>query len=550
MRCNVPAPRNRRWRLLALVALIAALVAAGCGGDDGGDAATTGAGTSATGGGDQTLTFAMSTDPSSLDPHVHGDRGAYSVDRQVFDTLVVRDDESKEFVAGLAESWRASPDGRSYTFKLRPDVRFQDGTPFDAAAVVFNVERIMNPATKSATARDIIGPVAKAVAKGDDTVVVTYRTTTSPTAILDAFSQAYLGMVSPAAVKRYGKDFGRNPVGTGPFTFREWAANDHITLVRNEDYEWAPANADENGPAQLAGITFRIMPEAATRVAALESGDIGMTQKLEPTQAQRLEDSGNVRVVRGIAPGFPISMWMNTEAGPLTDQKVRQAMLSAFDRRTMLENVYQGQYEAAYGPLSPATWSYNPAVEEMYPFDVDRANQLLDEAGWRRGADGIREKDGQKLRVRLFDLEDPRRGEYLQANMKEVGIDLVPRIVSSPDLFALTRKADGYEMASTWFASSDPSVLNVLFLSSNVEEGFAISRWRDPALDKQLAAGVETVDDAEREKVYQQMQVDIMDKALLIPMYAETALDGIQNVYQGYRLERGQYPLLYGVRVG
>lgn len=544
--------RGHRRRKVMLAALIAASVSlAACGGGDSSGAGDGGTGgTPASGGQNQTLVFGMAEDPPTLDPHVHGARPSYAIGRQIFDTLVVRDGETNEFVPSLAESWEVSPDAKTYTFKLKSGVKFHDGTPFDAEAVVFNLDRVVDPATKSAVSKDILGPYKDSEAVDETTVRVNYKSSTSPTSVLDALSQEYLGMVSPAAVEKHGEDFGRNPVGTGPFVFDKWVRSEQVALVRNEEYQWAPENAGHTGPPRVAGITFRFMPESTTRVAALQGGDIDINQEVEPTQAEQLEQDDRFEIVRGVAPGFPVSIWMNTEAGPFTDATVRRAILHAFDRKTMLESVYQGQYQPAFGPLSPATWAYNDAVEDMYPHDPERAGQLLDEAGWKLGSDGVREKDGKKLRVRFFDMEDPRRGEYLKANLEKVGVDVVVRIVSSEDLFAVTRKAGDYDMASTWFASSDPSVLNVLFLSSNVEEGFAISRWKDEALDDKLAAAQASTDDAERERLYQEIQAQIMDEALLIPYHAETELDGMHKGISGYKLEQGQYPLLYAVQKG
>jgi peptide/nickel transport system substrate-binding protein len=521
--------------LLAVIAL--AFVVSACGGDD----------EPATVTGEAVLNFAMPGEPDTLDPHVHGSRGAYSIDRQIFDTLIVRDDESQEFVPALATEWEVSEDARQYVFTLREDVTFHDGTPFNAEAVVFNLDRVVDPATRSATAKDILGPYESSRAVDEYTVEVNFASTTSPVSVLDALSQAYLGIVSPAAVEQHGDQFGRNPVGTGPFVFREWVPNSHVTLDRNDDYEWAPANEERSGPPNLAGLVLRFMDDSATRVAALQRGDVGINQEVEPTAVERLREGGGIEIVDGVAPGFPVVTWMNVEEGPLTDINVRRAILYAFDRDTMIESVWQGQYEPAYGPLSPTSWAYDPEVEDMYPHDPDRAAEILDEAGWQLGADGIREKDGQKLRIRFFDGGEHRRGEYLQENLRRVGIDVVARVVSFPELFALTRHADGYEMCTTWFASSDPSILNVVLHSSNVEEGFAISRFRDEQLDSMLERGLTIVDEDERADLYRELQRYVMEQAILIPMYSETALGGVRSEFQGYRLERGQYPLLYGV---
>lgn len=535
--------RGRVWKASLAAALLAVLLTAG---GAFGASKTTRAHAQATANG--SLVVGIYDEPDTLDPEVTGNRAAYTVDRQIFDTLVVRSDKTKAFMRSLAASWSWTKDGKIYTFKLRHGVTFQDGTPFNAKAVVFNLDRGMNPATKSQAASGILGPYRSSKAIGAYTVKVYFKTPTSSTSVLDALSQAYWGMVSPAAVAKYGADFGRHPVGTGPFSFKEWVPNDHITVVKNSAYRWGSPYFNHSGPAYLQQIVFRNIPSSTTRVAALQSGSIGLDLQLEPQDVSTLQKTHGINIVRGVAPGFPVCIWMNTAAGPLADIKVRQAVLWAFDRQTMLKGVYNGQYAPAYGPLSPVTWSYTPAVQHMYDYNVAKANKLLDQAGWKRGANGIREKGGKPLTIRFFDLQDPRRGEYLQADLKKVGINLVVRIVTNSGLFAVIRNASTYDMASTWFASSDPSVLNILFLSSNVGTGFAISRLKSAQLDAKLNAAVSTESTAKRAAIYKWIQLYVMKKALLIPMYSETELDGLSSSFSGYRLERGQYPLLYDVR--
>jgi peptide/nickel transport system substrate-binding protein len=133
--------------------------------------------------------------------------------------------------------------------------------------------------------------------------------------------------------------------------------------------------------------------------------------------------------------------------------------------------------------------------------------------------------------------------------MRQIGVQIEFRLVSSAELFGMTRRAGDYEMASTWYASSDPHILNLLFNSTNVGTGFAISRLRDQGLDAKMVEAFATVDDRKRAALYEEIQIYIMDRALLVPLYAETELDAIKSKFKGYRLDRGQYPELYEVEV-
>ena len=492
------------------------------------------------------LTFALSDEPDTLDPAVTGSQESYSVDLSIFDTLVYRSDKTQKFEPDLATSWTTNSNGTVYTFTLRHGVKFQDGTPFNAAAVAFNLNRVVAPATKSATAAGIIGPYKSSKVLSTYKVQVNFSTSTSPVAVLDALSQAYFGMVSPAAVKKYGANFGEHPVGTGPFVFQQWIPNEQITLTRNPDYTWGSPALGRLGPAYLSKVVFRIIPNAATRLASLQSNDVGIAQQLPTDSFKSL--SPQYQTINEPAPGFPVCIWMNTAAGPLASLQVRQAVLYAFDRATMIKDVYQGLYSSAYGPLANTTWSFDPAVEKLYPYDPAKADALLNAAGWKMGSGGVRVKDGKKLVLRMYDLMDPLRGEYLASDLAKVGIDVIPRIVGDQDLFGLTRKASGYDLAATWFASSDPSILSVLFLSSNVANGFAISEWKSPQLDALLNEGIATFNSTKRKAVYAEIQKYVMQHALLIPFYAQNELDAINKAYTGYSLQRGQYPVLYNVQ--
>jgi peptide/nickel transport system substrate-binding protein len=492
------------------------------------------------------LVVAMRGEPDTLDPHATGSRRAYAVMKNLVDTLVYRAPDGK-FHPALAESWEHTPDGRVYRFRLRRDVRFHDGTPFNAEAVVANLARVVDPATKSRTAVQLLGPYERSRALDPSTVEIAFKSPVSPSGLLDGLSQAWLGMVSPAAVAASGAEFGRKPVGTGPFRFKEWRAQSHVVLERNPAYAWAPAAFRQRGPAPLAEVTFRFVPEDATRVAALERGEVDLVQEVAVESVERFRGDAAFQVVTGIAPGGPVIYWMNTETEPLSDLRVRRAILHGFNRAGLLRGVYRGHYAPVEGPLSPATWAYTKKVEGLYPHDPARARQLLDEAGWTAGADGMRAKGGQPLTLRLGDLFDRRRGEFFQANMRQLGIQVDFRLVSSAELFGMTRKAGDYEMASTWYASSDPHILNLLFNSRNVGTGFAISRWRDPGLDAKLAEAFATVDDARRAALYEEIQLLIMDRALLVPIHAETEIDVIKARFKGYRLDRGQYPELFEV---
>ncbi|TVQ28546.1 MAG: ABC transporter substrate-binding protein [Spirochaetaceae bacterium] len=498
----------------------------------------------------RSLTVSMAGEADTLDPHVTGARRAYTVMMNVFETLVYRDADNV-YQPGLATEWSWNDAGTVYTFRLREGVTFHDGAPFNAQAVVYNLDRIADPALQSRFATNALGPYESSRAIDDYTVEIRYASPIAASLLLDAFSQAYLGMISPVAGERYGyDDFGRNPVGTGPFVFQQWTAQNRITLVRNDAYNWAGPAFSSQGPAWLERVTFITIPEDSTRAATLETGESDVALELGEEASELLERNPAFQVKRGDVPGSPIIFWMNVEHPMLEDIRVRRAILHAFDQNVLANTIFRGRVTPAFGPLSPVTWGYNPAVEAMYPFDLSRAAALLDDAGWRlNAATGFREKNGTQLSFDINDILERRRIEFFQAQMRTIGIDVKANAVTSDTLFAITRAADTYAMASTWWAYSDPDVLRVLYHSSNIGTGFAISRYASAQLDSMLMAALSEIDPDARRARYYEIQEFIMDRALIVPVYARQVYDGLKASITGYRIDRGQYPVLYDVRI-
>jgi len=494
------------------------------------------------------LRVAMRSKAHSCDPHVTGDRRGYTVIMNVCDTLVYKDVDNT-YKRGLAEDWSWNEDGTVFTFKLRDGVKFHDGTPFNAEAVVYNFDRVVDPKTKSRFAASVIGPYEKSRAVDNFTVEVKFSKPIAPTAFLDSLSQAYLSMVSPTAAEKWGPDdFSRHLVGTGPYIFKDWNAQDRITLVRNEDYNWASPVFKHSGKPYLEKLVFIPISEDATRTATLQTGEADIVMELAEESVGELRASKVFQVVYGDVPGCPVIFWMNVEHPILSDVRVRRAILYGFDSALLARTTYRGLVTPVYGPLGSTTWTYNPAVEKMYPYDSQKAGELLDEAGWKMNKKtGIREKDGKPLKFDLSDLQDARRGVFFQGLMREIGIEVDARIVTDDILWQITRTGDTYAMASTWFAYSDPDVLRLLYHSSNVGTGFAISRYRDQAFDQMLEDALSEPDSERRKLLYSKIQEEIMNLGLLVPVYARRQHDGLRKNLVGYRLDRGQYPVLFDV---
>lgn len=496
------------------------------------------------------LIYGLTLIPSGLDPHIDASSELGIPLTSVYDTLVYQDLDGS-LVPGLAQRWEVSPDGLTYTFYLRRDVVFHDGTPFDAQAVKFNLDRIGNPETLSRKAADMLGPYDHTEVVDEYTVRVHFQEPYAP--FLDSASQVYLGMASPAAVEQWGAEYQLHQVGTGPFIFQEYVPSDHLTLVRNPDYAWAPEVYDHEGPAYLDEIEFRFFSDPAVRALALESGEVHVMGELPPQDAVRLEGSDDFRLYLVPIPGQPLEFFVNVANAPTDDLNVRQALLYATDRQAIVDTIFLGYSPVAHGPLTASTMGYEPAVEEIYSHDPARAAALLEEAGWLDSdGDGQRDKDGQALVLQIYLMTWgylPEVGQILQAQLQQVGVGLDIQVIAFPA--AVEAAAGGlHNLMPMTFSSSDPSVLNTAFLSSNADGGFNWSKVRDPELDRLLLEATSEMDVQRRAEIYGQIQVMIMSEALLLPIRDYVNINAALSSVQGLQYDRrGWFPWLHDVHL-
>ena len=525
-------------RDLVLLLLVAMLVVMG----------TAGCRSSQSSGG--SIVYGLTLTPSGIDPHIDASSELGIPLTSVYDPLVWLTPEG-EFVPGLAEDWEISDDGLVYTFYLRDDVTFHDGTAFDAEAVRFSLDRIADPETQSRKARGMLGPYERTEVVDEKTVRVHFEEPYAP--FLASLSTVYLAIVSPEAVSTWGDEYQFHQVGTGPFIFEEYVPKDHLTLVRNPDYDWAPSFFDHQGPPRLEEVTFRFYTDPATRVLALESGEADVMGEIPPQDAVRLDNDAEYELMPVPVPGQPLQFFLNTRRAPLDDQRVRQALIYAVNRPAVVETVFESYSPPAYGPLNRSTYAYDPSVEGMYSYDPERAAVLLEEAGWTdTDGDGIRDRDGERLELETILMGwgyIPEVGQILQNQFAEVGIGITSRQTTFSN--ALGDVAEGrYHLVPFLFSNSDPDILRTTFHSSNIDGGFNWSKVSDPQLDAWLEDGKQAIDEVERRRIYAEIQQHIMEKAMILPVRDYVNLNAASADVQGLRYDRqGWFPWLYEVDV-
>jgi peptide/nickel transport system substrate-binding protein len=502
----------------------------------------------AAGGG--TLTYALGFDlDDTMDPQVTNFDSTIRVTLNICEPLVWEPEPGK-FVPGLAESWEVSPDVKEYTFKLKQGVKFHDGTPFNAEAVKFTLDRVIDPETKAGQAHDQLGPYDHTEVIDQHTVKVVMKQGYAP---LLTNLNGYLGIVSPTAVKTMGlAEFARHPVGTGPFMFKEWVPKDHITLVKNPDYNWGSSFYKHTGPAYLDEVIFKVIPEASVRTGALKSGEIQYADEIDPLEVEALKKDPNFVVIEKGQPGSGYVLLLNTTSkGPISDPQVRLALEYAIDREGLNKAVFQGLNKVAWSPLMQPTFGYDATTAQVYSFDAEKAKQILDAAGWKAGADGIREKGGQKLLIDFPIISRPNdkaMAESIQASLRDVGVDFK---VTPLERAAYTeqRQQNKYDAGFMWFSYGDPDVLRTIFHSANVD-AFNRAKYQVSEVDQMLEQAAATNDPAKRAELYAQIQQRVLKDAVVVPLVDTVVHNAKRAEVTGDVLDSlASYVWLYDVQI-
>ena len=472
-------------------------------------------------GGDLIIGYAQ--EQPTLDPPVPNSAAQSRLLNSVLDPLVWQP-EGGVFEPGLASSWESNEDSTQFTFQLRDDVIFHDGTPFNAEAVKVSFDRVADPELRALLV-GLLGPYEGTEVVDEHTVRVSFS---EPFPLfLDNLSHTGLRPLSPAALEEFGPDFGQNIVGTGPFKLRSFA-EDAVVLERFEEYTWGPAFLEHEGPAFLDSITYRFIPEDSTRVTALETGEVHFIDFTPPQQAERLEADERFEVDLLSMPGVPQILQLNVDNFPTSEKAVRQAIQHAINHQAIVDVVWFGTTRPAYGVLASTTSGYWAGVEEVYPYDPERARQILEEAGWRdEDGDGVREKDGQRLEL-LYVTNNAQvpTAEIIQAMLSEVGIAFTIEALSNQAELAKYQE-NQHHVGRLGQITIDPSAMCFPVHSENITGGTQgnRSRYANPEVDR-------LCDEAEREanwerrlEIYEELQQIVADEAFIIGGFEQVLIN-------------------------
>ncbi|WP_046225563.1 ABC transporter substrate-binding protein [Paenibacillus dauci] len=526
---------RKSWTIMVTLVLSFVLILSGCSGNnDSAAPAASDSGGEAAGGG--TLIVGRGGDSAALDPSIVTDGESLKIAQQVFDPLLAYKSGTTEVEPALAESWTISDDGLTYTFKLRKGVKFHDGTDFNADAVVFNFNRWNDPKSEFKFEGDsfdyydsMFGPeearVIKSV-KAVDESTVEFQLNNPQAPFLQNLAMPPFSIASPTAIEKEKENFKSNPVGTGPFVFKEWKRSDSITLDKNPNY-W------QQGLPKVDQVIVRAIPDNTARFNALQNGEIDLMEDLSPDDLATLESNPDLQKFN--RPPFNVAyLGFNTAKKPFDNPKVRVALNYAVDKKGIIDAFFAGQAEAAVNPIPPTLWGYNKSVED-YPFDLAKAKQLLADAGYPNGID--QELTFYAMPVSRPYMPDGRKvAEVIQASFAQIGVKVSiqsPEWATYLDDLSKGEKDDLFIIGWTG-DNGDPDNFFYPLLDKDSIGGNNYSQYVSEPLHKVLVQAQQETDQDARAKLYEQAQVIVKKDAPWVPLVHSTPLLAATSKLKGY----------------
>ena len=442
----------------------------------------------------------------------------------------------------LATKWEISPDGLNYTFTLRDGVTFSNGKKLDAQAVADNVTGWL--ATVTATngtaygASYIQGLTGATVV---DPLTVTLSLSQPNASFLQATSTTNLAITDPAEFQETPADrcTGKGVIGSGQFVLDHYTPKVETVITKRTGYAWPSALVKNQGDAYLDKVTFDYVAEDSVRIGNLTSGAIDVSWPRNPItpEDEKLIESSGKTVEKRALPGVAYTQFANTEPGRvLSDPQVRQALYKAVDLKTYAKTVFGDDYPVVAGPFDSTTPFYSPQAGKL-AYDPDGAKKLLDAAGWKVGGDGYRSKDGKQLVLDYPVTQFSAGPELLQAQLKQVGINLSLRTLTPAE--AATYVKDGnYDLTQTYFTRADPGALQFI-LNPDVANSKALAnRSASPAVTEQIKAlftkAIQTTDAAQTKQAYADLQALLIDQGVTFPLFERVQEAGVSNTVHGF----------------
>ena len=459
-------------------------------------------------------TLVLGVDAESLDPHVTTNAFSLSMMKAMFDTLVVFDTRLNP-QPGLAESWD-SPNDSTWRFKLRKGVTFHDGSPFNAEAAKFSLDRYVDPATKNPQA-GVLKPVTGVKVVDDSTIEVT---TDGPyAALLNALWNAAF-MMSPSAVKAGGDDVAKKPVGTGQYRFVEWVPGERLVMEANPAY-WGT-------PAKLQRLTWKPIPEASTRLVSLRTGQADLIANVPPQLIGQVEGQSDLQVQR--VPGTIITIMFNFGMPPFDNQEVRKALNYAVNVDEIIQYVLSGAGTHLASATKPGMLGHDPDLKP-YPYDPDKAKQLLAQAGFADGFEATLDAPNGRY------LNDKAVAEAIVGQLQKIGLKITLNV---PDYNTLVQKIVGHTSQFYMIGNVEPAT-EISFPRSFQKGGAFYQSYNNPKVNELIDKANRTLDRAQRSDLFLQANRLIQQDAPWIFLYAQQDIYGLRNRLHGFEVRPDPY---------
>jgi peptide/nickel transport system substrate-binding protein len=491
-----------------------------------------------------TFIEASTLDLRSLSPVLWNDQPSILFGALVFESLIEADPNDLQPVGLLAESWEVSADATTWTVYLRDGVTFHDGSPLTADDVKFSADLFLNPDAGGSQTSNYVAKL-DSVSVVDDLTVQFVGKQTNPDFLLD--------IVAPTAVVRKAlwenidpKNIATDPgstgqdasrvVGTGPFKFKEWVTGQQATAVRFDDY-W-------DGKPYLDEYVFKIVPDETAAIQQLNTGEVDYFVGVPGAQVKDVNaDQITVATYKQLSFTFYGYQLDETKSTKFLDPNVRKALLYALDRQSFVDNIYFGYAEVAVGTIPPLSWAYNPdGIKEKYEFNVDKANQLLDDAGWVKGSDGIRAKDGQQLKFDMWTANSIQTFVSLlqayQESWKAIGVDMTPQTEPFQEFVNRITQTFDYEIMLIGFGWNIPPDQSPMWACSSYGSGFNVVKYCNPKVDDLLNQALVETDQQKRIQLYTDFQNALLDDLPMAVTEFGLGIDGVSkkahNVFPSY----------------
>ncbi len=477
------------------------------------------------------LSISIAEEPNSLDPHETIMGGAVVVMFNIYDRLTYIDQDGLP-QGWLAESWEVSDDGKEISFKIREGIDFHDGTPLNAEAVAFTFNRLIDP-EQGAPARAHIGPLKRVEAISDYEVVFYYDAPYAP--VFSQLGSPYMGIVSPAAVEKYGENYSRNPVGSGPLKMGEWRPGSEIILERNDDYQTWRSDIENQGPLNFPRMRINFISEPGTQMAALRTGEVHVVTNAPMEYMSRFEDNPYLELMTD-KEGTNINLLeFNTHKPPFDDVRMRQVIGYAVNIEEIILGALSGNATPNRNPLPVGVPGYDPSIGEEYGYhhNPERARSLMEEMGYTKTPQGYVNQDGELLEIIMWVPSTntaTRSAEIIVYQLQQIGINVKMEVYETGTLIPGLSRGEHNMNIIAW------SFWDASLMSMQLSSPGWVQMYGNPEIDEILEQTDVTIDPAERMEVIAKAQKALLEDAAIIPLFTawgsvahRSEVEGLKN---------------------